>query len=51
MRNADNREMQDFSIKRLAITDEKLAQQTFLTMAEVFNEESALLGFPYLKSF
>ncbi len=41
--------MQDISIRRLAVTDEKLAQQTFLTMAQVFNEESAPLGAPYLK--
>jgi aminoglycoside 3-N-acetyltransferase I len=42
--------MQDISITRLAATDEKLAQQTFLTMAQVFNEDSAPLGSPYLKS-
>ena len=48
-RKADNREMQDISIRRLAVADEKLAQQTFLIMAQVFNEDSAPLGSPYLK--
>jgi aminoglycoside 3-N-acetyltransferase I len=41
--------MQDISIRRLAVADEKLAQQTFLIMAQMFNEDSAPLGSPYLK--
>ena len=40
---------QGISIKRLAVADEKLAQQTFLIMAQVFNEDSAPLGSLYLK--
>ena len=48
-RNADNLEMQDISIRRLAVADEKLAQQTFLIMAQVFKEDSARLSSPYLK--
>jgi aminoglycoside 3-N-acetyltransferase I len=47
--NGDNPEMYDISVWRLGVTDEKLAQQTFLTMAEVFNEDSAPLGASYLK--
>jgi aminoglycoside 3-N-acetyltransferase I len=41
--------MQDISIARLTPADEKLARQTFLVMAQVFNEDSAPLGSPYLK--
>lgn len=41
--------MQDISIKRLAVADEKLAQQMFLIVAQVFNEDSAALGTSYLK--
>ena len=42
--------MQGVLIRRLTVMDAKLARQTFLTMAQVFNEDSAPLGPPYLKS-
>lgn len=42
--------MQGVSIRRLAATDKQLAQQTFLTMAQVFDEESSVLSSPYLES-
>lgn len=41
--------MQDISIRRLAVADEKLALQTFLITAQVFNEDSSALSSPYLK--
>jgi len=42
--------MQGVSIRRLAVTDKQLAQQTFLTMAQFFDEEYAVLSSPYLEN-
>jgi aminoglycoside 3-N-acetyltransferase I len=42
--------LQGVSVRRLAATDKQLAQQTFLTMAQVFDEEYAVLSSPYLES-
>jgi aminoglycoside 3-N-acetyltransferase I len=41
--------MQGVSIRRLEVADKQLAQQTFLTIAQVFDEECAVLSSRYLE--